>query len=82
MLSRRDAPVSYPVIAIGSSGEFSQPGTQRWWSRMSEAMEHACDKEGRPLARLWGLRQMDPDIFSHVPYSFVDKLYERPQHWR
>ena len=63
---------TYPVVAIGSSGEFSQPGTQRWWGRMALAMEKACDKNGRPLCRLWGLRQMDPTIFSHVPYSFVD----------
>ncbi len=62
----------YPTVAIGSSGEFSEPGSERWWSRMSEAMEHACDKDGRPISRLWGLRQMDPSIFSHVPYSFVD----------
>ncbi len=72
ILSRKNAPISYPVVAIGSSGEFSQPGSERWWSRISEAMEHACDKEGRPVARLWGLRQMDPYIFSHIPYSFVD----------
>ena len=75
-LERLDRLVSgrrlYPVVAIGSSGEYAQPATERWWSRMSEAMEHACDANGRPLARLWGLRQMDPDIFSHVPYSFVD----------
>lgn len=62
----------YPVVAIGSSGEFTEIGTQRWWSRMSEAMERACDKDGRPLCRLWGLRQMNPTVFSHVPYSFVD----------
>lgn len=72
ILSRKNAPICYPVVAIGSSGEFAETATQRWWSRISEAMEHACDSTGRPLARLWGLRQMDPDIFSHVPYSFVD----------
>lgn len=60
------------TLAIGSSGEFAQPGTQRWWGRMALAMEKACDANGRPLCRLWGLRQMDPTIFSHVPYSFVD----------
>ena len=62
----------YPVVAIGSSGEYATPATQRWWQRIGEAMDHACDKNGRPLCRLWGLRQMDPIIFSSVPYSFVD----------
>lgn len=62
----------YRTVAFGSSGEFSEPGTHRWWGRMSEAMDIACDSDGRPLCRLWGLRQMDPTIFSHVPYSFVD----------
>ncbi len=62
----------YRTVALGSSGEYSQPATHRWWSRMSEAMDHACDERGRPLCKLWGLRQMDPTIFSHVPYSFVD----------
>lgn len=62
----------YRVVAIGSSGEYSQPATPRWWGRMSEAMKVACDENGRPVCRLWGLRQMNPIIFSHVPYSFVD----------
>lgn len=62
----------YKCVALGSSGEFSQPGTERWWSRMSEAMGIACDARGRPLCKLWGLRQMDPTIFSHIPYSYVD----------
>lgn len=62
----------YPTVAIGSSGEFSEIATKRWWSRMSEAMERACNADGKPLCRLWGLRQMNPIVFSHVPYSFVD----------
>lgn len=62
----------YRTVAIGSSGEFSQPATTRWWSRITEAMAVACDERGRPYCKLWGLRQMDPVIFSHVPYSFVD----------
>ena len=63
---------SYPVVAIGSSGEFRTPATERWWQRIAEAMKVCCDEHGRPRRRLWGLRQMDPIIFSSVPYSFVD----------
>ena len=72
-LQRLDRLVSkYQIVAIGSSGEFADPGTLRWWGRMSEAMGVACNKDGIPRCKLHGLRQMDTTIFSHVPYSFVD----------
>jgi hypothetical protein len=59
-------------VALGSSGEFAVVGTSRWWSRMSEAMEVACDGEGKPLAKLHGLRMLDPAVFSHLPLSSAD----------
>lgn len=62
----------FPRVAIGSSGEFSTIGTPRWWNRMAEAMEVACDENGYPRTKLHGLRQMDPEVFSVVPYSSVD----------
>lgn len=68
----RDLVLNWPRVAIGSSGEFSEPGARRWWSRISEAMAVACDSGGYPLTKLHGLRQMDATIFSHVPYASVD----------
>jgi hypothetical protein len=62
----------FPRVAIGSSGEFVNIGTQRWWGRMAEAMEVTCDSQGRPRTKLHGLRQMDPEVFSIVPYASVD----------
>ena len=62
----------WPRVAFGSSGDYSEPGSPRWWQRMAEAMAVATDKDGRPLARLHGLRMMDPTIFSHIPFSSVD----------
>jgi hypothetical protein len=62
----------WPRVAIGSSGEFVDIGTNRWWGRISDAMEVACDIHGHPLAKLHGLRQMDPEVFSVIPYSSVD----------
>jgi hypothetical protein len=59
-------------VAIGSSGQYVQIGTSRWWSRIAEAMATVCDSEGRPATRLHGLRQMDPTVFSHIPYASVD----------
>lgn len=62
----------FPRVAFGSSGDFVQIGTQRWWGRIAEAMEVACDSEGRPRTKLHGLRQMDPEVFSIIPYASVD----------
>lgn len=63
---------TYPRVAIGSSGAFASIGTRRWWSRMAEIMDVACDKEGLPRCKLHGLRQLDPVITSQVPYSSAD----------
>lgn len=62
----------WPRVAIGSSGQFSAVRTREWWQQIGLAMEVACDAEGRPKAKLHGLRQMDPTIFSHIPYASVD----------
>jgi hypothetical protein len=62
----------FPRVAIGSSGDFVEIGTQRWWNRVAEAMGIACDGDGLPKTRLHGLRQMDPTVFSAIPYASVD----------
>jgi len=62
----------YPRVAFGSAGEFAQIGTPPWWRRMAEAMEVACDSDGMPKTKLHGLRQMDPEVFSVIPYHSVD----------
>jgi hypothetical protein len=63
---------AWPRIAFGSSGEWIDIGTTRWWGRISEAMEVAADKDGHPKVKLHGLRQMDPEVFSIIPYASVD----------
>lgn len=62
----------YPRVALGSSGQFSQPGTMNWWGRMALAMRTACDEEGRPKVKLHGLRMLNPAVFSHIPLSSAD----------
>lgn len=62
----------FPRVAIGSSGEFAEIGTDSWKIRLARAMDVACDSDGYPLTKLHGLRQMDNDITSNVPYSSVD----------
>lgn len=62
----------WPTVALGSSGQWATPGTARWWGRMSEAMNAVCDKDGRPAARLHGLRMLDPAIFTKLPLTSAD----------
>jgi hypothetical protein len=62
----------FPRICLGSSGEYAQIGTQKWWTRMSEAMDVICDKSGRPCAKIHGLRMLDPDIFTKFPFASAD----------
>lgn len=62
----------WPRVALGSSGQWRTPGTASWWGRMSEAMNAACDEAGRPLARLHGLRMLDPEIFTRLPLASAD----------
>jgi hypothetical protein len=61
----------WPRLAIGSSGEYSKIGTNKWWSRMSEAMNAICPN-GLPVTKLHGLRMLDPKIFCKFPFSSAD----------
>lgn len=62
----------WPRIALGSSGEFSDPGSSAWWNRLAEALPVVCDAEGRPLVKLHGLRMLDADIFTKIPFASAD----------
>lgn len=59
-------------IALGSSGEYAEIGTDRWEYRMNDVFELLCDNQGRPLVKVHGLRMMSPTIFSRYPFSSVD----------
>ena len=63
---------TWPRICLGSSGEFGQIGTDRWWHRMHEAMRVICDDAGAPPGRLHGLRMLDPNIFTRFPFASAD----------
>ncbi len=62
----------WPRICLGSSGEFAQIGTPIWWTRMAEAMHVTCDRDGRPICKLHGLRMLNPEIFSRFPFASAD----------
>ncbi len=62
----------WPVVALGSSGEWSSPGTEAWWQRMTAALNALCDDQGRPPCRLHGLRMLDPAVFGKLPLASAD----------
>lgn len=64
--------LAWPRVCLGSSGEYAQIGTSAWWTRMSEAMDVICDKSGRPVCKLHGLRMLDPEVFSRFPFASAD----------
>lgn len=62
----------FQTVALGSSGQWATPGTEDWWNRMAEAMSVACDNEGRPRAKLHGLRMLNPEVFTRLPLASAD----------
>lgn len=72
-LERLDRLVSrWHRVCLGSSGEYAQTQTDRWWERIDEAMRVACDRDGRPRCKLHGLRMLDPAIFCALPLASAD----------
>lgn len=63
---------SWPRICLGSSCEFSAVGSTRWYARMAEAMNVLCDRDGRPICKIHGLRMLDPDVFTRFPFASAD----------
>lgn len=62
----------WPRLCIGSSGEFATVGSAPWWGRIAEAMAVVCDDQGRPGVRLHGLRMLNPEVFSRLPFASAD----------
>jgi hypothetical protein len=63
---------AWPRICLGSSGEFATIGTPTWYQRMAEAMNVLCDRDGRPICKIHGLRMLNPDVFTRFPFASVD----------
>jgi hypothetical protein len=62
----------FPRICLGSSGQYSTVGSNDWWVRVSQALNEICDKDGRPMCKLHGLRMLNPKIFSLIPFASAD----------
>lgn len=65
---------TFNTVAIGSSGLWSNPGSNLWWERMSVVMQEICTDEGIPPCRLHGLRMLNPKVFSRLPLSSADSV--------
>ncbi len=39
---------------------------------MSQAMRVVCNDDGQPLTRLHGLRMLDPEVFTRLPFASAD----------
>jgi hypothetical protein len=63
---------AYPRIALGSSGDFADVGSESWLNRMDEAMSVIVDDRMRPRAKLHGLRMLDAAVFHRLPLSSAD----------
>lgn len=64
--------LTFPRICIGSSGEYAEIGTQKWFIRMAEVWDVICDKSGRPICKVHGLRMLDPEIVTLFPFASGD----------
>lgn len=62
----------WPRVCIGSSGQYATIGTAAWWAQMAKAMRVVCNDDGRPRAKLHGLRMLDPEIFTRLPFASAD----------
>ncbi len=62
----------WPRVCLGSSGEFATIGTAVWWGRIAQAMRVLCDDDGQPLVKLHGLRMLNPEVFSRIPFASAD----------
>ena len=62
----------FPAVAIGSSGQYAEAGTKKWWGRIAEVMAAVCDVDGYPKKPLHGLRMLDPTILAHLPLASAD----------
>lgn len=59
-------------VAIGSSGQWPNPGVGSWWDRMDEAFDVICDDDGYPTAKIHGLRMLRGDIIRRYPFASCD----------
>jgi hypothetical protein len=64
---------TFPLIALGSSGEYDKDfGKGPWLDRMNEIMQAICDSEGRPICKLHGMRMLGVVKKCNLPLTSAD----------
>lgn len=61
----------WPRVAIGSTAMYASVGTPLWWDRIAAAMNVIC-RDGLPPCKLHGLRMLDDDVFTRLPFASAD----------
>src|SRR5690606_16568915 len=61
----------WPRVAIGSSGQWPNPGQGDWWDRMDDVFDVICE-DGFPKAKIHGLRMLSSAIVSRYPFASCD----------
>ena len=72
----------YDFIAFGSSGEYSELGTEKWHRKMNEAMRVICNKDGEPQVKIHMLRCLNPKIFTKYAFFSGDSTNLARNHHR
>ena len=63
---------AWPRVCLGSSGDFATIGNAQWWSRIGQAMRVICNDDGQPLVKLHGLRMLNHEVFTRLPFASAD----------
>ena len=61
----------FPRVCIGTTAGLS-PNTEAYWTRLHQAMDTITDSEGRISVKLHGLRCLNPEIFTKIPFASAD----------
>jgi hypothetical protein len=62
----------YPRVCIGSCGDVDVSSPANFLARVTPLVATACRADGRPGAKLHGLRMLNPKIFTKLPLASAD----------
>lgn len=62
---------NFPRVCIGGVESYEPIGGNKWWSRISEAID-SITKDGRPICKLHGLRMLSNRITKYIPFNSAD----------
>ena len=72
----------YSRVAQGSSGLYSEVGSESWHRRMHDAMGVICDEDGKPRRYIHMLRCLNPEVYRRYPFTSADSSHFARNHHR